>query len=51
MLNVYIKNIHNHLITYEKHSSCSSKHFLFIFFVHDFDHRVETTSKLNNVYL
>ena len=51
MFNVYVKNIHNYLITHEKHSSCFLKHFLFIFFIYDFNHRVETTSKSNNMYL
>ena len=41
MFRIYVENIHNHLITDEKHSSWSSKYFLHILFVHLADYLID----------
>ena len=38
MLRIYVKNIHNHLITSEKHLSWPPEHLLHVLFIYLVDH-------------
>ena len=51
MLKIYVENIYNHLITFRKHLSWSSKRFLLMLLVHRLNHLTEVINSLSDVYL